>query len=224
MEILQTSMKRISTSQLAGILEVETKQIFTYHQRGKLNFIKQGRRNFVDLNDPVNEKFILEYTNKRGNVVHVSDIKPEEIAKAKKRSAPVKNVNDKERKPREMQRKVMKPVTEYEQHRTDKMKQDAELARLRLLQVTGKVVPLDQAQMIFAMHFANVATEFYNAVDNYTVIINDKLGGTREDLSKFRAELKKTVNNAIEYAKKKSREQLKAKGAEYAKSRKIETE
>jgi hypothetical protein len=215
-------MKLITTSRLGELLGLETKQIHTYHQRGKINFVKQGNKNFIDLEDSTNEIFITSFAQKKGNVIRVKDIKPEEIEKAQRKAKPVAKVNDKERKKAKPIDRILKPVTEYDQHRTEKMKQDAELAKLRLLQMTGRVVPLDQAQMLFSLHFANVSTEFYNAIDNYTVIVVDKLNGSRKDLSEFRSKLKDIVNKAVESAKEKTRTDLQSKADEYAKSRKFE--
>lgn len=211
-------MKLITTRQLAETLKIETKQVFTYHSRGKINFIKENKKTFIDLDDPVNEKFIMEFSSKHGNVINFEDIKPEEIEKAIKKAPKVEKVNDKETKGGRTREKIIKPVSEYDLHRTDKMKQDAEIAKLRLMQLTGRVLPLDQAQNIFSIHFANISTEFYNTIDNYTVIVVDKLNGSRSDLSEFRSKLIEMVNKAIENAKELTRKELKSRADEYSKT------
>ena len=218
-------MKKIGTRQLSEIVGLSISNLYVYKTRGKLNILKEHGMGVVDIDDPLNEKFIAEQTYKRGNVVRSIDIIPAKEAKKPERKKAIPKVNDKERKHKEKKKpekpSLIKAVTEFDQHKTEKMKQDAEIAKLRLAQLTGRVVPLDQAQMLFGLHFANVSSEFYNAIDNYTVIVVDKLGGSRKDLSEFRAKLKKAVNTSIDLAKEKTKTELHEKAREYTKSRRI---
>lgn len=219
-------MKKVTTIQFAELAGMAIQNLHVYKNRGKINVMDEESDGhcYVDLDDPLNAHFLATRTAKLGNVIRAEDIDPKKLPKSTIRKLTVKKANNKIRKERKKPRakqELIKPVTEYEKHKTEKMQQDAELAKLRLEQLKGRVIPINETQMIFGLHFANVSAEFYNAVDNYTVIVVDKLGGGRKELAHFRSKLREIVNKAVEDAKEKTRKEIQQKAEEYAKSRRI---
>ncbi|MBA7563359.1 hypothetical protein ES708_05014 [subsurface metagenome] len=209
-------MKKISTRQLANITGVGIHNLHVYRSRGKLNFIKNGNFNLVDVTDPVNEKFIMEKTNKKGNVVYVADIKPDKTLIKTERNKTVTKVNGKEKKKRLKRKVIIQPISEYEIYRNKKIKADAELAQLKLAQSNGKMIPFDQVQETFTAAFRNLYMEIYNIFDNEMTILVDKLGGTREDMCKIRPKLRDMINKTIERAEEKTEKDIRNISKDFA--------
>jgi len=229
-------MRKITTGQLSDLVGMSISNLYVYRGRHKLNIIDEGSQRYVDLDDPINANFIALTTGRKGNVIKVADIDPKSLPKHVHRKVRVKRVNDKIRKDKEKTssnkkppaeraprvHELIKPLTEFEKHKTEKMMQDAEIAKLRLDQLRGRVLPIDEAQNLFTMHFSSLTAEFYNAIDNYTVIVVDKFQGSRKDLSDLRKKLRAIVNRSVDDAKQRTKKEIQTKAEEYSKKRKFE--
>ncbi|MBA7548705.1 hypothetical protein ES705_41171 [subsurface metagenome] len=200
-------MKNISSAQLARILGVDTKQVYTFHKRGKIVISKEGFTTLINVDDPVNRNFIMEQTNKKGNVVRVEDIVPDEILIKKIRDKTVTKSNEKEK--RQKRKVVVRPISEYDIHRTAKIKTEAKITQLKFDQMNGKMIPFDQVKETYTAAFRNLYIEIYNIFDNEITILVAKCGGTREDLCKIRPKIRDMVNKAIERAEEKTQVDIK---------------
>ena len=160
----------------------------------------------------MNLKFAIEQSNKHGLVFDVDNITVIRKRTAGKGKVAIKNKPDqKQTKARREnvkktrskdQQRIIVPATEIELFRAEKMKHDAMLAKLNYEKKAGKMMPLEVAQHLFNIHFSNVTRTFHNAADNYTIIMNNKLSGTKEDLAYFRSKLMHELDEAINTAVK----------------------
>ena len=89
-----------------------------------------------------------------------------------------------------------------------RIQNQAELQQIQKDRLAGKVIPTDMVKEIFAQHFKNVTDEFYQSVDNLVTTISARLGSTREEMVRMRADLKSDINTAVHLAKKQSEKDI----------------
>lgn len=82
------------------------------------------------------------------------------------------------------------------------------LIRIQKERLEAKLIPTDLVKDIFRQHFKNMGDEFYQAADNLILIINQRYGGTREDMIKLRSELKGLINDSIKRGKTQSHKDI----------------
>lgn len=219
-------MKKITTTQLADITGVPIKNIYTYSKRGKIRLIKSGDNNVVDIDDPVNLKFAIEQSNKHGLKLDLDNIKAirkqpprkgKVASKKKPDHKPTTNRKATSKKPGSKKgQQIIPPITELELHKTEKMKQDALIAKLNFEKRAGRMMPVEVTQHLFNIHFSNVTRTYHNAADNYTIVMNEKLGGTKKDLAYFRSKLMETLDEAIETAVQLTEKDIQKAAADFA--------
>ena len=145
--------------------------------------IKEGENNLVDLDDPINLKFTIEQANKHHLKLDLDNIKAfrkqpprkEKVASKKKpdqKKTKAKRETSKKTGSKKGQQ-IIPPTTELELHRTEKMKQDALIAKLNFEKRAGRMMPVEVTQHFFNLHFSNVTRTFHDAADNYTIVMND---------------------------------------------------
>jgi len=146
--------------------------------------------------------------------VTVRKEKTTEISKKKSKKGKGEQIKDES----ESSNQYAAAVNNLNKLKTEKLIEEIEMAKLKKQKMTGEIIPVAFTQNIFNIHFKNVSTAFYNAVDNYTAIIIERLGGNRADLSLFRLKLNEIINDAIKDAKVKSKQDLIALSKEYSES------
>jgi hypothetical protein len=203
-------MAKYSVREFADLLLIQPKDVHVYIGRGVIVYDENKK---IDDTNLVNMKFIKSrkvYNERNGktNIDFPSEAKEVRSYNSMQQSFQKK---EPEKKKQTLNKNISENVelsNELEKLKIEKLKEEIEIARLKKEKMSGESIPLDYAQRVFALHFKNIASEFYNATDNYTAVIVDKLKGSRKELAEFRQVLKSVVNTAIDEARKMSAKDL----------------
>lgn len=187
--------------EIAEKLGVKPQTINTWGSRGKLIII-DGE---IDDKNPINKGFLDKKTAGKTEI-----IPPQEKKHSKKNKDITADL------PADLQFKMDFAAQESDKLRNEKLKEEIEIAKIKKKKLLGEVVPVDAVKKIFNLHFRNLSVEFYNAIDSYSTIINKKVGGTRQDLAEIRVTLKELLNDHIDKAKVKSKDDIAAIVAEFS--------
>jgi hypothetical protein len=193
-------MAKYTVKELAQLLNTLPQHINTYKNRGKIILLN----GIFDTTNPINKYWLSQKQNKTTvNKVNTNKTNTEtkqiNVEETKVKSYVDTNNNNKD---------AEKYFNELDKLKLDKLKAEVEVARMKMAKIQGEVIPVDFVERIFGLHFNNITAEFYNAADNYTAIIVEKLNGTREDLVHFRKHLKEIINNSVEESKKISKRDI----------------
>lgn len=186
--------------EIADKLGVKPQTINTWAKRNKL-IVVAGQ---IDDKNPINGAFIEQKLKVR------QQPEPEPDKKSKNKKPITADI------PADVQFKLNFAAQENDRLKNEKLYEEIEIAKLRKQKLLGEVVPVDAVKRIFNLHFRNLSVEFYNAIDSYSTIINQKVGGTRKDLAEIRVALKEVLNEHVEKAKLKSKDDISGIIAEFS--------
>ncbi len=190
------------------------RHLHTYITRGT---IVRRKDNLFDTENTKNKIFI-EKRKVKENIVKPVNVQKRSKNKTKSESKKKESKDKAQSKVDEnaVNENLKDDILKYESHRTQKMKYDAEMAKLKMQKLKGEVIPIDFAQRIFGIHFKNISVEFYNVIDNLAIMLVEQLKGNRKDLIEIRKKLKESLNNAVQESKRKSIEDLNEASKEFA--------
>ena len=187
--------------ELASNTGLSRAHISVYVSRGKIVLNKDK---FFDTENLINIAWLEKINYKSAPLEELQKSEKKEVVKSNFKSISEKrDIPSEEKKD---QRILNFQISE--KLKNEKLEEEIKLLKLKTEKDEGRNIPIDFVQRLFELHFKNVSAEFFYITDNYTSIIVNKLQGNRNDLAEFRMILKKTINDAIEEAKKTSKKDI----------------
>ena len=189
-------MPEYTVAELAKKIGKKPSYLYVYKKRGKI-IIEDGKINDnIPLNAAFIQKKLAEIDQK--NI----ELEPEKSSKNHNNRIKSDDIDT------DLQQKITFQSQLSDKLKNEKLQEELEITRIKKKKLLGEVVPTDQVKILFNTHFRNVSIEFYNAIDGYTTIMIKKIGGDRNDLAEIRVKLKELVNQFVQKAKTRSKDDI----------------
>ena len=103
-----------------------------------------------------------------------------------------------------------KPTTTEEHNlKLETMRRKARLLQIQEEKLNGELIPTELVKTIFSVQFQTITKTFYQAADQMSVDWLKRFKGDPKDLPKIKADLIKSINGAVDRAKKESSIEIK---------------
>ena len=198
-----------TVNEIATITKFKPQNINTYKLRGKIILVNGT----FDDSNPINKHWLKQRLNNLGLSGQETQINTPKTKQSGDK--PTNNAETKDNK------EIAVYLKRMDKLKLLKLEQEVEFAKMKTQKIKGEVIPVEFVERIFGIHFNNITSEFFNASDNYTAVIVSELNGTREQLIKFRHNLKNIISQSVEEAKKISKRDISLAASKYMKDEEV---